>query len=899
MRLALALLLAAPLVADAIVATRPRVEYTPASIVALSFEYSNNTAYWQRMKIDCDAQIDANAPGGGSLARNGIMICAGLINRIDGALTHSGTRYNGEKYARVSWIYQGAWTAAGLNADSFHQGHGVGFGIAYDLAFNDQTGSATEVASALTELTSLCTTLTPAGYVNPNIWDGIIRAKLEACAAIGDQTNFDVARGYLDTYITSKMTGTTPYMEGGAPSEGPEYGKQSMMYRTRCAQIIKNATGENLAVTSAAWAAWFNGLVSYFYSYTTPTGRGLTFSYAIPGGTATCTNCTFYELPGWGDNQDQQNSPNSVRLQMKGFREGALYIMRWFREASDTTRAANMWYWLQTFSPWWTTSSMSSTYAAARPWITDFVNIDPAQTSTNYFDTSPFCEYIPGELRVNCRTSKTSTGLYVSFSGGLSAPGIGHSHFDPTTFQVYLNGVWPLVNTPGYGRPWQTTVAGKQMLLPNGHGALVESIGYQGEAATPTAVGTMVYAENTNHIVAENDATLAFKFSTASGGQDLASIRAVIRTLMVNRNANQMAVLDRVKLNTGIIGVAPTFFNCPPVSIIARNTVYNATNQSNWVGTPASQQGHIYKLTTAGTTAVSLPSFNTSPGSTTADGTAIWTEAGENCTVSGNTFVIRNAASSQTNPVAFSTATTYGTVIGDGTQYLAVKDNRYAYVSAVRDQTNPSPLRIQMARYYSGGVVSGQNLTLSGATGACASINGVKTITVPNQAHTDGRPAYFTINGLDATGLGMNGCLGQNITTTTTPGGMLGWHITAESAHANTISRLTFLSFNANPSTVDRSGTGTLALETDDGALYAAIKLAGSTCAGTWTYGAGALRHFAFGFPVSSTCYYSAAGGTVTVSDSPGVGYNAAPTDAAGSFSFTTGGASRVLWLAR
>lgn len=54
------------------------------------------------------------------------------------------------------------------------------------------------------------------------------------------------------------------------------------------------------------------------------------------------------------------------------------------------------------------------------------------------------------------------------------------------------------------------------------------------------------------------------------------------------------------------------------------NTVYAL----NTFGEPVPNNGHYYKITTAGTSAGSQPVFNTGSGSTTTDGTCVWTEQG-------------------------------------------------------------------------------------------------------------------------------------------------------------------------------------------------------------------------------------------------------------------------------
>ena len=43
---------------------------------------------------------------------------------------------------------------------------------------------------------------------------------------------------------------------------------------------------------------------------------------------------------------------------------------------------------------------------------------------------------------------------------------------------------------------------------------------------------------------------------------------------------------------------------------------------------PTSPNGHVYRVTTAGTSGTSQPAFNTAAGSTTNDGSVVWTESG-------------------------------------------------------------------------------------------------------------------------------------------------------------------------------------------------------------------------------------------------------------------------------
>jgi len=62
---------------------------------------------------------------------------------------------------------------------------------------------------------------------------------------------------------------------------------------------------------------------------------------------------------------------------------------------------------------------------------------------------------------------------------------------------------------------------------------------------------------------------------------------------------------------------------------------------------PATANGHIYKCTTPGTSGPSEPSWNTGTGSTTTDGTVVWTE----CTPTGITY---------TGPLVFQTKPHYG-----------------------------------------------------------------------------------------------------------------------------------------------------------------------------------------------------------------------------------------------
>lgn len=56
------------------------------------------------------------------------------------------------------------------------------------------------------------------------------------------------------------------------------------------------------------------------------------------------------------------------------------------------------------------------------------------------------------------------------------------------------------------------------------------------------------------------------------------------------------------------------------------NSVRGALVSSGDTIIPATPNGHMYRCTTGGTTGVGEPSWNTTSGSTTNDGTAVWTE---------------------------------------------------------------------------------------------------------------------------------------------------------------------------------------------------------------------------------------------------------------------------------
>lgn len=910
MKLILIVLLALPLLADNITGSHPRLHMPAARLTFYQSQKTANTIYWQRLKSRCDSLIDANAAGGASLTTSSIMWCAGLISQIDNTLTHSGTRHNGEKYARITWIYAGAASPSTTCVNDYDpwRDRCTGMAIAYDWAYHDQTGSATEVAAVLSQITNQCA-ITPAAIggisMNPNVSSGGYMHAMSSCvASYGDdanaQTNYNTLRSSLETVFSARMSGV---FGGGSNAEGIEYGRQTILQLVRIMDFVFTGTGENL---STAWNPdWPNDVAGALYAWTTPSGRTATFSYTAVGSTFSCTGCTRYEMMGYGDDQNAENNATAVRSEMLGYRQAALWLMLFFREYGETTLSENMNYWLQTFLPYWSYSTSNAYSANYDPYVMDFLTIDPAQSATNYNITSDLCEYVSGMGQLICKSDKTADAIHVMMQGGGGA-GFFHYHAEAGgALQIYANKTWALAEIPGYGNAWGATVRHNN-ILPNGHGAVLDgNLGWQGSASTPSSpFGSTVYEEHAGYVAARNNSTTAYKFSSSSAATDCDATNCVLRDVVLPTTGGLVAVLDRVKLAAGISGPSPQIWNCPPLKTILRSTTYNATNFSDWVGQPTPQNGHLYKITTAGTTTGVQPSFNTGAGSTTADGTAIWTEAGENCTISSNNFQVNFAASSQTNPVVFQQNATYGTVLPSATAVLAIRDNTRQNISAVRDVSNPSPLRFQMDRFYSGGsttgVYNGASRELSGFTGACSPINGTWTISVPNQTSADGRHAYFTIP-LDATGLGMNGCIGQVGLFNTNTGSALGYHITAEkNAFSNTASYLTILQPGAlsvaKKTITERAGTNYIVGESADNAqLFAGKTLVAASCAGSYAYGSGTLTHIVFGLDVGDTCWYSASAGTVTLDDSNPGGYTSATADAAGSFSFVTSDSPGVL----
>lgn len=76
------------------------------------------------------------------------------------------------------------------------------------------------------------------------------------------------------------------------------------------------------------------------------------------------------------------------------------------------------------------------------------------------------------------------------------------------------------------------------------------------------------------------------------------------------------------------------------------DTEFNYNDSSGYTVT-IDRGGHIYKCTTPGTSASSQPSFDTTSGSTTTDGTVVWTE----CNPTGTYY---------TGPITFQTDPKYG-----------------------------------------------------------------------------------------------------------------------------------------------------------------------------------------------------------------------------------------------
>ena len=503
MRMIFALLIATAAFADTIVGTRPRVEMDATRVTWLQAQRTANTIYWQRFKSRCDTKIDAGT-GVFSYEKARTIACAGLLSLMDDTLTHTGSQYNGEKYARITWIFGGALvnsrgTLCNDDVANEHRTECWGFALAYDWAYHDQTGSSAEFTAVQNQLIAMCNQAATGS--NPNVVAGDLFSLGGACLALGSdyasaQSKWDtVWRPAWNTYFTNFMTGAGGYFAGGDHGEGVEYGWQTITLLMRFIDSARTATGEDIA---AIWnPAWPNSLVDALYAWTTPSGLATSFSYSIPLGTASCTGCTMYEMLAFGDLQNAElNTPSAIRAYAKAYREGALYALRYFREQGDTNRAAYMQYYVNTFLPYWSYSSMTEILVTHDPWMTEFLALDPSQAATDYNTVNGTCYQVTGQRQAICKNTKDTSALHLFYSGG--GGHVGHSADNAGAISLFVNNIYAMNSTIGYFNAAKASRSHSTVLV-NGHGSFEDgAVSWQGGSSRPLP-GTMTIAEHAGY----------------------------------------------------------------------------------------------------------------------------------------------------------------------------------------------------------------------------------------------------------------------------------------------------------------------------------------------------------------------------------------------------------------
>ncbi|MCA1596093.1 MAG: hypothetical protein LC772_06680 [Chloroflexi bacterium] len=84
----------------------------------------------------------------------------------------------------------------------------------------------------------------------------------------------------------------------------------------------------------------------------------------------------------------------------------------------------------------------------------------------------------------------------------------------------------------------------------------------------------------------------------------------------------EQAILNAVLRNTPFTSPAAVYYGLYTTPVWAPSTAYAL----NALVIPTATNGHIYKVTTAGTSAATQPTWPTTAGGTVADGTVVWTE---------------------------------------------------------------------------------------------------------------------------------------------------------------------------------------------------------------------------------------------------------------------------------
>jgi hypothetical protein len=144
--------------------------------------------------------------------------------------------------------------------------------------------------------------------------------------------------------------------------------------------------------------------------------------------------------------------------------------------------------------------------------------------------------------------------------------------------------------------------------------------------------------------------------ATIAAGASISYTAKVMNSGAETTNASLAIRLDPKVTYSSVS--APSGWSCtgPTVgqsgTVTCTNSTYRTTKY--WVASeavalnemryPSGTNGHLYKVTTAGTTGASEPSWPTGSGSTVSDGSVVWTEVGT------DTFTVSPTVSSPPDP---------------------------------------------------------------------------------------------------------------------------------------------------------------------------------------------------------------------------------------------------------
>lgn len=195
------------------------------------------------------------------------------------------------------------------------------------------------------------------------------------------------------------------------------------------------------------------------------------------------------------------------------------------------------------------------------------------------------------------------------------------------------------------------------------------------------------------------------------------------------------AVVDEA-LGAGYKGALVPFANpvntsvAPVIEAVHGDTATTRANSTavslNAYLVPATPNGYFYKVTTAGTTAASPPTFGTTVGGTTTDGTATLTNMGKVLLVADTDYVVSTAGITLTDAASFTDGETlqagYTKSAGNAVQALTSSAKEYEiFFEGLNEARSGKAVNVRLFRVKLG---AAQNLALIGDDFAALELTG-------------------------------------------------------------------------------------------------------------------------------------------------------------------------------